>query len=414
MKAKFLLALAAAFPLSASAVDMTWSGFGTLGFAQSNQPYPYLRFIDDGGTFKSDSLLGAQLDLKFDQHWGAAIQAKLAPSDSSDTEWKAFLSWAFVSWRPVDDILVRVGKLRVPLMLNTENSDVGATYDFARLPVEVYSMAPTTDFVGFSVSKSWLGADMEWTLDGYYGKAKNQTRFYGREIQDTVPSPGSWFDEIDVKSGGLVLTARGLDNVFRVGVHRAKVSKLGGMARDIPYVADALGPGVGFYDVRRAELWDDVDIPVQTAGASVLLPGSVRLTGEYARTKFAAASAGLNRWGAYLAVSRQFGIWNPYAYYAKSKSTDSSLSLYHTINQNLTPSPFVNDFQKLNADIVLAYDQWTGAIGTSIRVTPRSLIKAEFSQTNTGQVSSFVDAPSGGDSANKRINIVSLSYSFSF
>jgi hypothetical protein len=72
MKAKLLLALAVAFPLSASAVDMTWSGFGTLGFAQSNQPYPYLRFIDDGGTFKSDSLLGAQLDLKFDQHWGAA------------------------------------------------------------------------------------------------------------------------------------------------------------------------------------------------------------------------------------------------------------------------------------------------------------------------------------------------------
>ena len=69
MKAKLLLALAVAFPFSASAVDMTWSGFGTLGFAQSNQPYPYLRFIDDGGTFKSDSLLGAQLDLKFDQHW---------------------------------------------------------------------------------------------------------------------------------------------------------------------------------------------------------------------------------------------------------------------------------------------------------------------------------------------------------
>lgn len=414
MKAKLLLALAVAFPFSASAVDMTWSGFGTLGFAQSNQPYPYLRFIDDGGTFKSDSLLGAQLDLKFDQHWGAAIQAKLAPSDSSDTEWKAFLSWAFVSWRPVDDILVRVGKLRVPLMLNTENSDVGATYDFARLPVEVYSMAPTTDFVGFSVSKSWLGADMEWTLDGYYGKAKNQTRFYGRKIQEDVLSPGSWFDEIDVKSGGLVLTARGLDNIFRMGMHYATVSKPGGMAVDIPYVANAFGPGLGFYDIRRAAREDEMRMPVQNIGASVLLPGEVRLTGEYARTKYSGAISGLSRWGAYLAVSRRFGIWNPYVYYAKSKSTDSSLSLYNTINQTVTPSPSVNNFQKFNADIILAYDQWTGAIGTSVRVTPRSLIKAEFSQTNTGQVSSFVDAPSGGDSANKRINIFSLSYSFSF
>jgi hypothetical protein len=29
-------------------------------------------------------------------------------------------------------------------------------------------------------------------------------------------------------------------------------------------------------------------------------------------------------------------------------------------------------------------------------------------------VSSFIDAPSGGDSADKRLNVFSLSYSFSF
>ena len=69
MKSKTVLALVLAFPLSASAVDMTWSGFGTIGYAQSDQPYNYLRFVDEDGTFKRDSLLGAQLDIKFDQHW---------------------------------------------------------------------------------------------------------------------------------------------------------------------------------------------------------------------------------------------------------------------------------------------------------------------------------------------------------
>jgi len=414
MKAKLLLALAVTFPLSASAVDMTWSGFGTLGFAQSNQPYPYLRFIDDGGTFKSDSLLGAQLDLKFDQHWGAAIQAKLAPSDSSDTEWNAFLSWAFVSWRPVDDILVRVGKLRVPLMLNTENSDVGATYDFARLPVEVYSMAPTTDFVGFSVSKSWLGADMEWTLDGYYGEAKNYTRYYGREARDGVSAPGSWFEKLDIKSGGLVLTARSLDNMFRAGIHEAYASQPGGTIADIPYVS--IAPGLGIYDLASGRSVEHLRIPFQNVGTSILLPGDVRLTSEYARVKVNSASSGLSRWGAYFAISRQFGVWNPYVYYAKTKSTDASLSLYQSVNGNVNPMlpTAVNNYQKTSADIISPYDQWTAAVGTSYRVTPRSLIKSEWSQTHTGEVSSFVDAPSGGDSANKRINVFSLSYSFSF
>ena len=414
MKSNHLLALALALPLSASAVDMTWSGFGTAGYARSDQAYRYQRFVDESGTFKRDSVLGTQLDMKFTPQWGAAIQAKLAPSESSDTQWKGVLSWAFISWRPVDDVLIRLGKLRVPLMLNTENDDVGVTYDFARLPIEVYSIAPTTDFVGLSVSKSWLARDLDWTLDAYYGRAKNHTRYYGREIREAELTPGSWFSAVKVKSGGLVLTARGLDNVFRMGLHQAMVSKPGGTFSDIPYIANAFGPGSGYYDVRSGRREDKLIVPVQSIGASLLLPGAFRLTGEYARTRFSWASSGISRWGAYLAVSRQFGAWNPYVYYAKTKSTDTSLGLYRAINENTTPVPAINSYQKFVADIILPYDQWTAAVGTSFRLTPRSLIKAEWAQTQTGEVSSFVDAPTGGDSANKRINIFSLSYSVSF
>lgn len=134
MRFKYLLPLALLLPLTASAVDLTWSGFATLGYAQSDQPYKYQRFIDDQGSFNRDSIFGAQLDLKFNQQWGATLQGKLAPSIKSDSRWDATLSWAFISWRPVDDWLIRAGKLRLPLMLNTENTDVGATFDLARLP----------------------------------------------------------------------------------------------------------------------------------------------------------------------------------------------------------------------------------------------------------------------------------------
>ena len=74
----------------------------------------------------------------------------------------------------------------------------------------------------------------------------------------------------------------------------------------------------------------------------------------------------------------------------------------------------INKSQKMAADIVSPYDQWTGAVGTSYRLTPSSLVKAEWSHTQTGVVSSFVDAPAGGDSADQRINIFSLSYSLIF
>lgn len=414
MKPWPLLSLLLALPLSAGAVDLNWSGFGTIGYARSDQPYKYQRFVDADGTLNRDSVFGAQLDLKLDQHWGAALQAKLAPSERSDSEWAGVLSWAFVAWRPADDWLVRVGKLRVPLMLNTENQDVGATYHLARLPAEVYAIAPTTDFSGLSISKSWYLGELEWSLEGYSGYAKNYTRYYGREVREGAATPGSWFTRLQVRSSGLVVTARGEDKLFRAGIHEAIVTQYGGLISDIPF--RQVAPGVGFYDVKSGRAVDQLIIPVQNIGASVLLPGDARLTGEYARIKVSSASRGLSRWGAYLALSRQFGAWTPYVYYAKVKSTDASLGLYREVNGAGRPflPQAVNDYQKLAADIISPYDQWTAALGTSFRLTPRSLVKAEWSQTRTGEVSSFIDAPSGEDSGNRRINLFSLSYSFSF
>ncbi|MER2538801.1 MAG: hypothetical protein ABTQ26_06135 [Azonexus sp.] len=418
---KPLIALALVMPLGSQAVEMDWSGFGTVGYVISDQPYKYQRFIDNQGTLSRDSVLGGQVDFRFNQQFGATIQGKLAPSDKSDTQWDGTLSWAFISWRPMDDLLIRLGKFRLPFMLNTENADVGATYDFARLPAEVYSIAPTTDVVGLSISKSLFTDPLEWNLEAYTGKTETHWRYYGREIRDNHNSPGNWFIPIDIKSSGLVLTARDLENTFRIGIHEVIAERTGqAIHADIPYRSIPVGPNTGFYDLNKGRRVDQLIIPVQTIAASISLPSNFKITTEYARIKVNSASEGLTRWGAYLAISRRMGNWTPYVYYAKVKSPDSTLEKYKTINDNTVPaSPFyntnrINQSQKLAADIIAPFDQWTGALGSSYRITPTSLIKAEWSHTSTGEVSSFVDAPSGGDSASKQINVFSVSYSFSF
>jgi hypothetical protein len=314
----------------------------------------------------------------------------------------------------MDDLLIRAGKLRVPMMLNTENQDVGATYDLARLPVEVYSIAPTTDFIGLSLSQSWFVQNMEWTVEGYSGTATNYTRYWGRETRDGQAAPGAWFEHLNVISSGLVFTARGLDNIFRAGVHQARISQPDGTIVDIPY--QAIAPGIGVYDIQNGNATSRFNVPYQSISASILAPGKIRLTSEYAHIKVPTASRGMSRWGAYLAISRQFGAWTPYVYYAKTKSNSSALVSYQTINGNTSPmfSPELNAYQKLNADIVSPYDQSTTAVGASYRYAAHSLIKAELSQIRSGIVSSFVDALPGGDSGHQEINIFSLSYNFTF
>ena len=413
-----------AFCAPAQALDMTWSGFGTIGYAQSDQPVNYQRFIDEKGTFKRDSILGAQLDARFSQQWGATVQAKVAASDHRDTQWQASLAWAFVSWRPSDDWLIRAGKLRLPFMLNTENADVGATYDFVRLPQEVYSIAPTTDVIGLSASKTWFGETYDWTAEAYSGKASTYWRFYGRDRTMDHNSPGSWFLPIDMKSTGLVLTARSLENTFRVGYHEGQASRPGtkiGTAFEYASCPPPPGAPPGFsmpppycYNTAPGG-FDHVRVPIFTLAASVALPESIRLTGEYGKMKIDSASRGLNRWGGYVAVSKRIGAWNPYVYYAKVKSSGDALSLYEKINSNANVvNPAYRGYQHMVADILSAYDQTTAALGTSFWITPKSVIKAEWSRIHTGVTSSFVDAPVAGESGNRQIDVFSLSYSFTF
>lgn len=415
-----VIALTLLAPGGAQALDLAWSGFGTFGYAQSDQAVNYQRFVDEKGTFKRDSVLGGQVDARFSKEWGATAQVKLAPSDHYDTQWQASLAWAFISWRPSDDWLIRAGKLRLPFMLNTENADVGATYEFAHLPQEVYSIAPTTDVVGLSISKTWFGDAFDWTAEAYTGKASTYWRFYGRErTMDNSKSPGSWFLPIDMKSTGAVLTARNFQHTFRIGYHEGQASRPGTKigpsfdylpctkASSVPYCY-TFGPG-GF---------DEVRVPIFTMAASVSLPEDFKLTGEYAKMKIASASRGLNRWGGYMALSKRIGAWTPYVYYAKLKSSGDALSQYEQIEHNAQQvsvySSSLRSYQHLVADLLSDYDQSTRAIGTSFWITPKSVVKAEVSRVYTGVVSSFVDAPVGGESGNRQINVFSLSYSFTF
>jgi len=281
----------------------------------------------------------------------------------------------------------------------------------ARLPLEVYSIAPTTDVVGVSISKTWLGDSFDLVAEAYTGETSTYWRYYGRDRTiDNANSPGSWFLPIDMKSSGLVLTARSLENTFRVGYHEGEASRPGEKT------------GAGFEYLNPPGLYrllpggvDKLRVPILTLGASVMLPADFRLTSEYAKAKIESASRGLSRWGAYVALMKRMGAWTPYVYYAKTKSTDGALGLYQQINANAgaVPAP-LRSSQTLMADLTSPYDQSTVALGTSFWVTSKSVIKAELSQVRTGIASSFVDAPAGSDSGNRHINIFSLSYSFSF
>ncbi|OZA26884.1 MAG: hypothetical protein B7X93_10155 [Hydrogenophilales bacterium 17-61-9] len=410
--------LLSAASLSAHAVDYSLSGYGTVGYAQSDQENAYQRFIDKNGSFKRDTVLGAQLSAQFDPQWSATLQAKLAPAADSDQDVKATLSWAFLSYRPTDDWLFRAGKLRIPFYLNSENADVGTTFTPARLPIEVYSTAATVDFVGASFAKTWLLKERELILDGYWGKANDASwRFYARDpngppVQLTPDGqPGEFFAKLNTESGGLRLSLNQGGNTFLAGIHRAVTTP-----RDSPNLGPStyvLGPDVGIGDYYLPAA-DALKITTTTAhlGASIDLGHGFRTTGEYVRRKNAESTLAPDSKGFYLTLQKDLGNWTPYLTYARL--TTKNRGLYQAVNSaQPPPSPF-NAYQRAIADTFVVYDQHSWALGTSYALDNKNKIKAEWSVVQTGVASSFVDASPGGESGDRHINVFSLSYSFTF
>jgi hypothetical protein len=308
------------------------------------------------------------------------------------------------------------------MYLGAESMDVGVSFDYARLPIEVYSIAPTLDFTGASVTRSWDVGRGELSVDGYWGKTRSNWRQYARDGVPGYLAAGPVFASIDVVARGLALTYRNDGDQYRIGVHEAS-SKLADGTNwvDRPVLISPL-PGVAYYNLLPGPGMPErrtMDMVIANAAMDVGLGRQVRLGAEYAVRQLKDMDRGVNSSAGYVSLRRRTGAWTPYVYYAWLRSDQDMIDLYHAVNDNRVPAwvpqaDLINLSQRATADGLEIHDQQTWAVGSAYALTPSSKLKAEWARTRVGSGSSLVDAPAGSDVRFQSINVFSLSYSFVF
>lgn len=399
---------------AAQAVDWSLSGFGTVGYAISDQPWRYERVIDNGGTLWRDTIFGAQLDARLAPAWSATLQLTLAPSTRHDRQWSTEAAWAFVSWRPNNEWLLRLGKQRVPIFLNSENRDVGQTHAFARLPPEIYALSPTVDFTGASATRTWLQDSGELALDVYAGRAQVANRTHSRDV-------GVSFVDIDTDMFGAALTWRQEDLTVRGGVVRARSARSDGqeLATHFPYVQVA--PGFGYFQVDNAlpgpgvTSADHITNEVVYLGADWQLAPGWRLVAEAARNFQRRTQVGLDSAGLSLALLHTIGDFTPYVSVGRQQSLGSSRLLSRRILQSAgTGTDELSVAQRRAGEAIRVQDQTSAGVGLSWEVSAQSRLKAEWMHTRIGERSILVDNPPGETLSGRSINVLSLNYSFAF
>lgn len=401
-------------------IKVDFSGFGTVGYAQSNKDYTYLTHIDDDGTFSKDSLLAGQMDIQFNSKFSATIQPQIEADTSDDTGWEANFAWAFLSYRPSNDWLLRAGMLRVPGYLNSENRDVGVTYDYVRVPVEFDSLSPTYDFTGISINRSFVLSGGDLYLDAYYGEANTDWRLYYRESVGTEITAGSFYFPIRLELTGAALTYETSDNIYIAGVHYAVSHN---ESSEFDWYEKPLyteSNGIGYYTYDGATPVDHQDVILANIGADIALGYDTRLAFEFAaRRTVGNVTNGQNGYTGYVSLRKSIGAWTPYIFYSQIKTDSQETNFYNALNNSSVPdavlgSELINASQTAMADAYQCYDQYSIAIGTSYRLTPTSKLKAEVMLSHIGDASSLVDAPASVDIQNTDIGVFSISYSFVF
>lgn len=405
--------LLAAAGATACAVELSWSAFGTVGATISDQDFTYQRFVTDAVRFERDTVFGAQVDAQLAPEWSATLQAKLAPSMRKADRWDPSISWAFVSWRPSNEWLVRAGKLRVPLYLFSENLDVGQSYDFAHMPAETYAIAPTTDMHGLYVTRAWNLEQSEVNLDLVAGQARVYHRFH---LRDT----GASYVHVQTRLVGGALSWRSDELTLRFGFGRAH-TKLGASSSfPVDVQATALAPGFTAY-VPTA-LTNRIANDIFALGADWQPGHGWRLLAEYVHNIQHKTRHGFDTQGGHVALLKTTGRWTPYVVASGLKSASGQKRTREALEAVRAPAwippaqaAMVEASQRMLVDGIPYHDQYTLALGTSFALNPHSKLKLQWAHTRVLSGSSFIDSPSGGPAVRDQgLNVLSLSYSFAF
>ncbi|GEM_PF-5333583 len=149
------------------------NGFGTLGLTyQGNNEIIYTdTWRSDHGTDGEISLLndtkfGLQLD------WQATDKLDFTLQGTVDSE-GANLEWANIKYTLNDNHNIKIGQMRFPTAMYSDILKVSYSYNWVRLPEDIYGILPLTSYIGaeYNYQNNYKG--MEYRFKLYTGRSED-------------------------------------------------------------------------------------------------------------------------------------------------------------------------------------------------------------------------------------------------
>lgn len=171
----FILLNLKADELTSSKLDIKF--FGTLGGVYNdNSDYTFTRgaHSKDGSSNDLntyiDSILGFQTSYEFNDNLSVIAQGIVNKNDKGNI--KAKLNSAYLKYDSNENIIFKIGRIKLPYYRNSNNNNVGYSKLMIREPIEVYGQMPLDTYNGVEFIYSNIISKYFYTIQGNYGQEK--------------------------------------------------------------------------------------------------------------------------------------------------------------------------------------------------------------------------------------------------
>lgn len=298
---------------------MDFSAFITAGISRTDQKQEYrVGGISNEWNFHPQSIFGAQITFKVNDKFDIVTQlVARGKSENSPgrNDWQVEADWAYLAYKPVANLQIRAGRLRLPLYLYSDYLEVGYAYPWVSPPTEVYYEDEITTFDGIDVVYDWAIND-SWNLttQAFYGSLNDTITRYNPDLDIDLTTEISINRDMGINfslsDGRWTFRIGHVDGVQDTRSYNANE----GFAIPVPGVPEAFHP----IEITA----DDVDFTFDEIG--VKYEGEKLLfISEVIRFDIDAATSASTESG-YMTLGYRFGKWLPHVTYAKMHNVDDS------------------------------------------------------------------------------------------
>ena len=203
------------YPITANSSDETpspfrFSSYGTFGYSHHNEDdlsliRDFTQSFDqpESGNWKPDTVIGLQASYDINPKLETVFQVVV--QDHASNSFSSYMEWAFISYRPIPEFNLRLGRVGTDFFMLSDSRNVGYSQTTLRPNREFYAYISLFSLDGMDALYTINTTNGHWLIKAQWGRSKAELPLNGGIFE--LATDNMWDLSLERQYGDLRLRA---------------------------------------------------------------------------------------------------------------------------------------------------------------------------------------------------------------